>query len=167
MVNYAQSKIYRIVCNKTNQNYIGSCTTKLSTRLSVHKQQLQNGRCCSSYEVLKGGDFQIFLIEDFPCERREQLTARERYWVENTPNCVNCNVPGRGKKEWYEENRERLIANQIEWNNAHKEQLGTYQRKYRQKLKTAIALTEAQLEDQEVLFEEIYPEQSNSACGRL
>ena len=37
MVNYQNAKIYRIVCNVTGKQYIGSTVSNLSTRLSQHK----------------------------------------------------------------------------------------------------------------------------------
>ena len=40
MVNYANGKIYRIVCNTTGKQYIGSTTRPLSERLNGHKKDL-------------------------------------------------------------------------------------------------------------------------------
>ena len=49
---------------------------------------------------------EIVWIEDYPCERKEQLTARERYYIENI-NCVNKLIPGRTNHEYYEANEEK------------------------------------------------------------
>ena len=35
-----------------------------------------------------------------PCDRKEQLLARERHWIETAPN-INSQIPGRTKKEYY------------------------------------------------------------------
>jgi hypothetical protein len=48
----------------------------------------------SSFEILQFEDAQIFLVEDYPCERSEQLTARERHYIENNP-CVNIAMKNR------------------------------------------------------------------------
>ena len=124
MVNYAQSKIYRIICYSTGKQYIGSSTTSLSTRLSVHKQQLRNGKSCSSYEVLENGNFDILLLEDYPCETREQLSTRERFWIDQSEMCVNKNVPSRTRREYYQDNRKKLIDYQTKWNNENRKRLG-------------------------------------------
>jgi hypothetical protein len=82
-------------------------------------------------------DFSIILIEDFPCERREHLLARERWWIDNS-DCVNKNLPTRTNKEYYQDNKEEIIKNQLIWNNENRDKLYSYQRKYKQKLANAI-----------------------------
>jgi DNA polymerase III delta prime subunit len=61
---------------------------------------------------LEREDFSIILIEDFPCERREQLLSRERWWIDNS-DCVNKNLPTRTSKEYYQDNKEEIIRNQL------------------------------------------------------
>ena len=83
------------------------------------------------------GNCKIILIEDYPCERKEQLHARERYWIENSENVVNKMIPTRTIKEWaedhkdyldnyrktyYENNKERLQVVKKEYYENHKEQ---------------------------------------------
>jgi Uri superfamily endonuclease len=136
MVNYTLGKIYRITCNKTGLTYIGSCTTSLSARIACHKQQLKKGRNCTSFITLENEDFSIILIEDYPCERREQLLARERYWIDNM-DCVNKVLPCRTSKEYYQDNREEIIKKQMVWNNDNRDKLYSYQKRYRDKLSNA------------------------------
>ena len=156
MVNYAQSKIYRIICYSTGKQYIGSCTTSLSARLSVHKQQLKNGKSCSSYDVLENRNFEIILLEDYPCERREQRNARERFWIDQSEMCVNKNIPSRTRREYYQDNRERLIEYQMKWNNENRPRLGIYRKIRRQVLDSCEQLgNEMDLE-----FDEIYTDES-------
>jgi len=132
MVNYLQSKIYRIVCNQSGKIYIGSTTTSLSSRLSQHKKLLKSLKSGTSKEVLENNDFSIVLLEDYPCERKEQLLQRERFYIE-TMDCVNKNIPNRSKEDWYQDNRERLIEKQTIWNNAHKDKLREYQKTFKSK----------------------------------
>ena len=75
MVNYENGKIYRIVCNKTGKQYIGATTILLSARLSQHKKLFNTKKTCLSREVIEGDDYAIYLIEDCPCERKEQLLS--------------------------------------------------------------------------------------------
>jgi hypothetical protein len=64
---YLKGKIYKVVCNITGEIYIGSTVLRLSQRLYVHKNCNQQTRCV---EIIKRGDFDIVLIEEFPCENR-------------------------------------------------------------------------------------------------
>jgi hypothetical protein len=132
MVNYQNGKVYRIICNKTGKQYIGSTTIALSARLSQHSKLFRNARTCLSREVIEGGDYAICLIEDFPCDRKEQLLARERHFIE-TLDCVNKKVPLRTKHEWYMENRDELIRKQLIWNNANKDKTQIYKQRFAEK----------------------------------
>lgn len=134
MVNYGNGKIYRIVCNQSGKQYIGATTIPLSSRLSQHKKVFRDAKTCLSREVLEGGDYAIYLIEDFPCERKEQLLARERYFIESNA-CVNKKIPLRTKHEWYMDNREDVIQRQLIWNRENADKTRAYKRKYVEKLK--------------------------------
>jgi hypothetical protein len=135
MVNYGNGKIYRIVCNKTGKQYIGATTIALSARLSQHKKLFRGARTSLSREVIEGGDYAIYLIEDVPCTRKEQLLARERHYID-TLNCVNKKKPLRTKHEWYMENREELIRKQILWNKANEDKTREYKQRYTEKQQT-------------------------------
>ena len=132
MVNYYNGKIYRIVCNETGKQYIGSTTSSLSTRLCQHKKYFKDGKSGTSREVLKNNNYNIILIEDYPCERKEQLLQQERYYIE-TMDCVNKNIPLRSRHEWYENNREQYISRQMIWNNNNKDKLKQYQETFKAK----------------------------------
>eukprot|EP01080_Neovahlkampfia_damariscottae_P009107 gene9107-gene1209 len=99
MVDYRNSKIYKIVCNVTNLVYVGSTTTpRLCQRLRKHKYNFTRyqqgiGKYYTSYEVLENNNYQIILIEGLPdCQNVEQLRSRERYWIDQM-DCVNKNRP--------------------------------------------------------------------------
>eukprot|EP00952_Eustigmatos_sp_NYUAD-ZCMA_P011914 48108-Eustigmatos_ZCMA.PRE.1 len=61
----------------------------------------QNGQThyVTSYTVMENGDFDIILLEEYSCNTKEQLHARERYWIESM-ECVNIKIPTRSKAEW-------------------------------------------------------------------
>lgn len=132
MPNYLNGKIYRIVCNKTGLQYIGSTTIPLASRLSQHKKILKDGKSGTSKLVLENNDYNIVLIEDYPCDRKELLLQRERYYIE-TMCCVNLKLPMQSQKEWYEKNKDRLIEQQKIWNNNNKDKLKQYQHTFRTK----------------------------------
>jgi hypothetical protein len=94
MVNYKLGKIYAIECNVTGQKYIGStCEPTLSKRLTKH---VGNYRCylkgtyhyVSSFKIFENGNYFIVLLETYPCDTKDELLARERYWC-NELECIN------------------------------------------------------------------------------
>ena len=92
MVNYQQGKIYKIVAN--GQTYIGStCEPNLSRRLAQHKNHYKSWmrgkqNYVTSYRVLYEDNPEIFLIESYPCNSKDELVARERFYIESI-ECVN------------------------------------------------------------------------------
>jgi hypothetical protein len=94
MVNYLLGKIYKIVDNTNNNNYIGStCEPILARRLAGHVGSYKsylNGKCgyITSFKVLENGNFNIVLLEEYPCDTKDQLLARERHYIDTT-DCVN------------------------------------------------------------------------------
>ena len=113
MINYNNSKIYKIVCNKTQKIYYGSTTEfYISRRLSKHKNDYKNyllkkKNYISCYEVLKNNDFYIELVEKVNCNSIDELYKRERYYIENF-DCVNKYIPGRTRKEYKKDNKEYI-----------------------------------------------------------
>jgi len=92
-------KIYKIVDNTNGNVYIGQTKQKyLSNRISCHKQDFKRGHYVSSQIILKNNDWFYEKIED-----TEDIT-REKYWVQNTPNCINKNIKF-GEERTYEERK--------------------------------------------------------------
>ncbi len=104
MIDYKNGKIYRLVCNTTGDQYIGSTTQSLSQRLGGHKtayKQFLAGKIpqqTTSNSILSNNNFEMILIEDFACENKNQLERRERYYIE-TVQCVNKIKPAQTKEE--------------------------------------------------------------------
>jgi hypothetical protein len=131
MPNYANSKIYKLVSfNLPELPYYGSTTIGLSKRKGKHVSDFKkfgfNVGGCTSRIVIGAGDYEIIWVEDFPCDNKDQLKARERYYIENRV-CVNKNVPGRTYEEWQQANpmymKEWYQANKAhmkEWYQANK-----------------------------------------------
>lgn len=90
MVNYTLGKVYKIVCNVSGEIYIGSTTQPtLAMRLATHKQQTNT---CKSKQIIARGDYSIILIENFPCNNRDELHSRERHYID-TNCCINKKKP--------------------------------------------------------------------------
>ena len=122
-MDYANGKIYRIICEETGRQYIGSTCSTLVKRLSNHKRSNKNNCKPSSCK-----DFinpKIFLIEDYPCDRKEQLLMRERFHMENN-ECVNLNRPIITREEFLQHRRNYNTAHReerLEHYQTHKEEI--------------------------------------------
>lgn len=102
---YDNGKIYKIVDNTNGNIYIGSTIQSLYKRKSQHKE-LRNK--CMSKLIIKNGNYDIILIENYPCKSKEELLKRERHYIENT-DCINKTTPGKTSAEWYQDNKERIL----------------------------------------------------------
>lgn len=135
MPDYQNGKIYKLVSSNSNEIYIGSTTLLLSLRKAHHRRlyksyKLNNiGRYCSSYKLFELGDVDIILIEEFKCDNKEQLHARERFYIEKN-NCVNINIPGRNltNKEYYENNKEKYLSKKRKYIKDHRTQINEKRR---------------------------------------
>ena len=133
MSKYQKGKVYKLVSNSSELVYYGSTYNKLTKRLTGHKSDYKgysNGKrnygYKTSFKIIELGDAQIILVEDFPCERKEQLLAQERFYIENN-TCVNKNIPGRTDEEYMRQYKEK-----------HKENLKEQNKLYREKNKDKI-----------------------------
>ena len=105
MVNYANGKIYKIVCNITGEVYVGSTAEPtLARRLAHHcsqSKQYNVGKLKShtaSFYIIERGDFYIDLLEMYPCSCREELFKKEREWYDRL-ECINKIRPYRSVED--------------------------------------------------------------------
>ncbi len=144
MTNYNNGKIYKIISNLTEQVYIGSTVLSLAKRKANHKynyKRYQEGKCnyTTSFELIKLGDIDIILIEKYCCLNKEELLKRERYFIENSKNCINKTIPIRTDEEkkkhikaYHEINKDKINNRQKKYNEEHKEKIYNYQTVYRE-----------------------------------
>lgn len=105
MTKFNNSKIYRIVNDVNGMTYYGSSTQSLSKRMAKHRWSFKNNKIPSTYNKFGNiEDCKIFLIENYPCENKEQLLKRERYYIENN-ECINIEIPGRSKADYQRQYR--------------------------------------------------------------
>jgi len=155
---YRNGKIYELVYK--DKVYIGSTTKTLKQRYNCHKCNSNTvGSTCTSkvlFELanIDGGTVVINLIEDYPCNDRIELQARERFHIEQCQDRVNRNIPGRSDAEWYHDNRDRLTKyrqdnkemfaeRDAEKYQANKDKIRAKQAEYRQANKAKIAAQQA------------------------
>jgi hypothetical protein len=139
MERYKNGKIYKIVDNTNDNIYIGStCEPTLARRLTKHrghyKEYLKGGKYTTSFKILENNNYSIVLLEEFPCETKDQLLARERYYIENN-ECVNKVVPTRSTKEWKEQNRDKIIDYQKDYREQNQDKLNKKAKEYYEKNK--------------------------------
>jgi hypothetical protein len=99
---YANTVIYIIRSPNTTWVYIGHTTVGAEKRFRGHQRDFANTtlkKRCSSGEVLKHGDARVEVLEAYPCANKAAAEARERYWIDRTPECVNKQAPGAGAKK--------------------------------------------------------------------
>ena len=125
MPDYKKGQIYKICDVGFNKCYIGSTVEKLYVRMVRHR--------CHYKKYLEGQNHflhlfkifdefgiencKIYWIEDYPCGSKKELEAREGYYIQNT-DCVNKRIEGRTKKQWEEENCEKVKSQRKEhWEN--------------------------------------------------
>jgi hypothetical protein len=112
MPNYQQAKIYKITSG--DMTYIGSTTAPtLAKRLAEHVSNYKGWKAgtrgrTTSFQVIETGQYEITLIELYPCGSKDELNARERFHIEHTI-CVNKKFPGRTWQEYHEANRDRIL----------------------------------------------------------
>jgi hypothetical protein len=45
-------------------------------------------RYVASFDIIEAKDAQIILIENFPCDTKDQLLARKNYWMQEEKNNI-------------------------------------------------------------------------------
>jgi hypothetical protein len=140
--NYSNGKIYLLRPSIPNYDlgdvYIGSTTMSLEKRFSNH--------CCASnhtsakflFQKYGAENITIELLENYPCELRSELQMREGQHIRSR-KCINKSIAGRTPKQYYADNRSKLIKQNREWaiNNkpAYNAYMKNYMRHYRLKKK--------------------------------
>ena len=122
MPDYSKGKIYKIYSKTLDNCYYGSTTMTLKDRLSKHKCEFKSGRFCKSQDVLKYNDYEIILVELFPCNSKKELERREGYYQKNY-KCVNICIAGRSYNEYREDKKEYIKLQRKQFREANKERL--------------------------------------------
>lgn len=104
-MNLQLGKIYKVMNIDTGEVYFGStCERLLCNRMSKYRASKRR------FNNVMGdiSKCKIYLVENYPCETKEELLRRERFYIENFP-CKNKNIPSRTKAEYYKQNREKML----------------------------------------------------------
>jgi len=159
MPNYQYGKIYKLESYQTDKIYIGSTSEPyLSNRLSAHRRGYRkylNGKYhyVTSFELVRYEDVKITLIENFPCNSKYELEAREGYHIQNN-ECVNKNVSGRSKeyikqyhreynKQYRDNNKDKVKQRNKQYKLDNKDKIKQYNEQYRKASKNKKLFQEA------------------------
>jgi hypothetical protein len=122
---YENGKIYKLVSPNTDKVYIGSTIRSLKERFKEHLRAMDT----SAREL--GLPLAIVLIEDYSCLTRKELEKRETYWIRNSPNTINKNMPRRSTKEYRAENIDKIKRKSKEKYENNKEEISQKRRESR------------------------------------
>ena len=145
---YQNSIIYKL-CHQNdleNENiYVGS-TTNVRRRKWDHKHNCNNEKARDynfpvyQYIRAKGNwdEWQMIFIEKYPCNGKEELEIRERYYIELLKSKLNKNIPNRTQKEYRKINKEKIAKYKNQYGQEHKNEKKEYDKKYREDNKEEI-----------------------------
>jgi len=140
MPDYQKGKIYKIECNITGEVYIGStCEPTVARRLTTHVKSYNRWKKGTlkyktySFDIIDRNNYQIYLIENYPCNNRDELRSREgqvmkQYKLDS--NCINHDIPKRTNKEYHEDNKDRIHERQKQYYKDNKEKIDERHKQY-------------------------------------
>jgi hypothetical protein len=133
---YINGKIYKIISPSNPELvYYGSTINKLCKRMCKHRDDAKRNseKSTSSKQILDCGDAMIVLVENCPCNSREELIKKEAEYIMNS-NCVNKRVPGKpvNHKERYEANKEKMQQKARQYREENEEKIKQYHKIYQQ-----------------------------------
>ena len=152
MPDYSVGKIYKIINPQNETIYIGSTIQTLSKRFCRHNH--------------KGNGNKIILLENYPCNSREELNKKEQELIEQYDNLLNQvrafnseeynkkyykqynennkNELSEKAKVYYEKNKNKITEKKKKWYENNKEKSKVYRQEHRDKI----------LENRKIYYEE-------------
>jgi hypothetical protein len=139
MPDYSKTIIYKLCCKNLDVKdiYIGS-TCNFTRRKNGHKTDCHNQNYkkynTKVYKFIRenGGfdNWEMIMVEEYPCDNKLQKVKRERYWCEELKSTLNTEVPGRDIKEWYQDNREKISKREKEYQKNNAEKIKEHKKEY-------------------------------------
>jgi predicted metal-dependent hydrolase len=144
---FSKNVNYKLVCKDIliKELYIGQ-TTNFTIRKNKHKCNCNNTNDVKyNFKVYtfiraNGGwdNWDMIMIENFPCNDSLDACKRERYWIEKLQATLNSVVPLRTQQEWYKDNIEHIRERKQEWYEDNKEHIQKYHQEWYQENKETI-----------------------------
>lgn len=138
MKDYSKGKIYAIRNYINHKAYVGSTIETLERRFSKHgcSEKESNYPLCIAMKELGRKHFYIELIENYPCSSKQELHAREGYWIRQMKtykNGYNKLIAGRTAEEYYKDNKDIIKQRVQSWVRDNKEKRNEYVKEYSNK----------------------------------
>jgi hypothetical protein len=122
MPDYQKGKIYKLWSPSKNLVYYGSTIQTLSQRLADHNAVYNKNKIyCYSHLILECEDYKMELVEEYPCNNKQQLCKKEGEYI-RANKCVNKLIAGRTREEYKQDNKEKIKIKQKNYydNNTNK-----------------------------------------------
>ena len=156
-VDYSKSVIYKLCCKDPNITdiYIGS-TTNMKQRKQGHKNRCNNPNSKKyNYKVYQtireyGGfdNWDMILVEYVNATSKQELEKEERIVIELLQPTLNCVIPTRTNKEYYEEHKKDISEQRQKKYNENKEKILEKCKIYRQNNKEQKSATDKKYREQ-------------------
>ena len=141
-IDFSKTIIYKIVHKEdpdNHESYTGH-TTEFAKRKCEHKKRCLNPNNkkhhLKVYKYIRenGGwdNFIMLEIEKYPCNDGNEARARENYWYNELKSKLNTQVPSRTLKQYFQDNREKLLENNKQYYQDNRDEYLEYQKQYRQ-----------------------------------
>ena len=142
MSRYENGKIYKIVSVDYSKCYIGSTTESLKKRFERHrgkykdylKGEADNTRAYWLFDEFGVENCKIELIENYPCNSREELERKEGEYIRNT-DCMNKIIAGRTRQERYKDENDYICFQKKIYRELHPEKRQEEGRRRYEKIK--------------------------------
>jgi hypothetical protein len=147
-IDYSRTIIYKLVHKDDLDDvnvYVGH-TTDFTKRKNRHKDScnLPSNKEYNTkkYQFIREnggwGEWVMLKIEDYPCKDVYEAIQRERYWMKELKAKLNTCEPGRTKKEYREDNIDKIREyDKMKYEN-NKEKITEYQKEWYEKNKDKI-----------------------------
>ncbi len=139
----SKAKIYKITNDYNDDIYVGSTCDLLTKRFSAHKRERNcakrtNSKLYSLMREIGTERFCIYLIEEFPCDNKYELSQREGYWIREI-GTLNQRIETRTSHEYRQDNKDTIQLKKKEYYAKHadleKERKKQYYKENKEKFK--------------------------------
>ena len=147
---YENSKIYCLYCSD-DYYYIGSTRNELRYRLGKHKVDSNSFPTRKVYDhinKLGWNNVKIQLLEDYPCETREELLKKENEYIrscDGDPYCLNLKAAFQTaeelkliQSEYRQKFHNSILAYKEQYRKENAEKIAEYNKKYVEENKDAV-----------------------------
>jgi hypothetical protein len=134
-MDYKNGRIYKILNYIDDDIYVGSTCQPLSKRMAKHRSSINSttkGHRALYAKMRELGveQFYIELIEECPCDNKEQLHKREGELIREF-GTLNHVISGRSTKEWLQDNHEHCKERNKQYYQDNKERRQKLDKEYR------------------------------------